>query len=363
MKKINKCGLLAMFMVLVALFATSCSDDDNGGQGDPLPEGTQVKAVIVNQGLLTKGNASLSTLMKDGTVNNDVFRTVNNRPLGDVAQSMMYKDGKYFVVLNNSKKIEVVDAKTFKSLETIAFKEDVNPRYMVSINEKEAVLSDMNKQLILINTETYQVVKSIETGGFAVEQMLCVGGKLFCCSTGSGIYVYNTNDLNTPRKIATEYAPFETTGLVQNTSDKIWAFCGGLNDDYEKETVFYGIDPVTEKVTDTIVIPADIQVSYYPRTAGNAKTNKIYFDGSQDSKTYAYEFNPAKGSIEPYVELSGLGMIYGMNVSSDGNVFIADCLDYSGQRAYLREYRTDGSFFSYKVGIYPGFIHFTENNQ
>lgn len=363
--KMKKFSLLAILLAMFALFTVSCSDDDN--TPEKLPEPTvKVKAIIVNQGVFTKGNASLSTLLEDGTVNNDVFRQANNRPLGDVAQSMMYQNGKYFIVLNNSKKIEIVNADDFKSVETILFEEEVNPRYMVAINEREAVLSDMNKQLLRINTETYKVQATIPTENFAVEQMLCVGGKLFCTvpyGAASGIYVYNTSDLKTPAKIDATHTPYETASLVLDANNKIWALCYGYNDNYQKESIIYGIDPATTHVTDTIRMPDQISPSSYPRLAVNVKTNKLYFDGRQDNKNYAFEADPVNHTVKPYVELSGLGMTYGMNITSDGNILLADCLDYSGQRAYIREYRTDGSFFSYKVGIYPGFIHLTENNK
>lgn len=357
----KKNSLLVILWAFCSLFTVSCSDDDDNTPGNLTDDEASIKAIIVNQGVYSKGNASISTILEDGTVNNDVFRQANNRPLGDVAQSMMYQDGKYFIVLNNSKKIEVVDAKNFKSLETILFEEEVKPRYMVATQEHEAVLSDANKQLIRINTETYQILETISTENFAVEQMICVDGKLFCTApsgAAAGIYVFSINDLNNPVKIATGYIPYETAALVSDTNHKIWALCTG-----NQESILYGIDPATTAVTDTIRMPEGISPTSYPRLAVNTKTNKLYFDGRQDNKNYVFEADPADKTIKTYVELSGLGMTYGMNISSNGNVFIADCLDYSGQRAYIREYRTDGSFFSYKVGIYPGFIHFTENNK
>lgn len=347
----------ALLWAMLTFFTVSCSDDNDDPEKLPESVGGQTKAVIVNQGLYTKGNASLSVLLKDGTVKNDVFREANNRPLGDIAQSLMYHQGKYFIVLNNSKKVEVVDAEDFKSVETILFEEEVSPRYMVAISDKEAVISDMNKQLIRVNTDTYKVQETVSTGELAVEQMLCQGDKLFCTvpyGSSSGIYVYNTSDLNTPAKIETDTPPFQTAALVSDTNHKIWALC---------RNVLYGIDPGTIKVTDTIRMPEGIAPSSYPRLAVSTSNNKLYFDGKQDNKNYAFEADPVNHTVIPYVELSGLGMTYGMNVTSDGTIFIADCLDYSGQRAYIREYRKDGSFFSYKVGIYPGYIHFTENNK
>lgn len=347
-----------MLWTLLALLTFSCSDDDGQNQPEIADNSGKIKAVIVNQGPYTKGNASLSTIGDDGTVTNDVFRKANGRALGDIAQSMMYQNGKYFIVLNNSKKIEVVDAQNFTSLSTLLFKEEVKPRYMTAISDQEAVLSDMNRQLIRINTETCEVKETVPSeDGIRIEQMICVGDKLFGSAPGEGIYVYPTNDLRHPSPIPTECRPYETAALVL-ADHKIWS----LGQNAEAKNVLYGIDPATTQVTDSLPIP-DGMLTSFPRLAANPQTDKLYFDGRQDDKTYVFEADPATHTLTPYVELTDLGMLYGMNVSSDGTVFVADCLDHSGQRAYVREYRADNSVFSYKVGIYPGFIHFTENNR
>ena len=36
-------------------------------------------------------------------------------------------------------------------------------------------------------------------------------------------------------------------------------------------------------------------------------------------------------------------MMYGFSVSPQGEVYLCDCLDYSAQRGYIRNYKKDGS--------------------
>ena len=76
-------------------------------------------------------------------VSPDVFRVVNNRPLGDVAQSITMINGKYFIALNNSKKIEIVNSKTFESEGTILYTQAGLPRQIVAISDTTAIVSDL----------------------------------------------------------------------------------------------------------------------------------------------------------------------------------------------------------------------------
>ena len=69
---------------------------------------------IVNEGNYTWSNASVSFYnFVNGQYFEDVFDEVNNRPLGDVAQSIAVSNGKAYIVVNNSNKIEIVDLNYF----------------------------------------------------------------------------------------------------------------------------------------------------------------------------------------------------------------------------------------------------------
>ena len=99
----------------------------------------------------------ISILNKDGSVIPDIFREVNHRPLGDVAQSITKINGKYFVTLDNSKKIEVIDPETFGSVGTILYTQAGFPRQIVAISPTEAIVSDLwNLMANLWNISPYR---------------------------------------------------------------------------------------------------------------------------------------------------------------------------------------------------------------
>ncbi len=75
---------------------------------------------IVNEGNFMSGNGSVSFYSTDSVkIFNDLFFLTNNRPLGDVPNSVTLFRDKAFIVVNNSGKIEITEAGTLKSIATI----------------------------------------------------------------------------------------------------------------------------------------------------------------------------------------------------------------------------------------------------
>ena len=100
-----------IFAVIAGLF-TACDSAGTDYPYGPVSQGN-IEALVLNEGGINQNMGGISVLNKDGSVIPDIFREVNHRPLGDVAQSITKINGKYFVTLDNSKKIEVIDPETF----------------------------------------------------------------------------------------------------------------------------------------------------------------------------------------------------------------------------------------------------------
>lgn len=115
-------------LALIVLSVTSCEKDTT------TIHGKFAKGVfIVNEGNFTNGNASVSFFDRDSlTVTNDIFDKINGRPLGDVAQSMNEFNEKYYIVVNNSSKVEIVNSSDFVS--TGVINGFALPRYFLGIN-------------------------------------------------------------------------------------------------------------------------------------------------------------------------------------------------------------------------------------
>src|SRR5689334_7227456 len=114
-----KYNFLKKFVVLAAVAAVftfqSCSDDS-----EPVVKRGEAGFFIVNEGAFQNSNTSISFYDRStNTVANDVFALKNGHALGDQAQSMTVIDGKGYIVVQGSGKIEVIDANDYSSIATI----------------------------------------------------------------------------------------------------------------------------------------------------------------------------------------------------------------------------------------------------
>ena len=130
-KQITSLAFGTLFLS-AGLFFTGCSKEDD----KPAAPRTYENGVFVtNEGQFLKGNGAVSFLdEQNNEVERDLFMKVNNRPLGDVVQSMTVHNGKAYVVVNNSEKIEIADANSFKEAGVINGLK--LPRYAVGLNNK-----------------------------------------------------------------------------------------------------------------------------------------------------------------------------------------------------------------------------------
>src|SRR5688572_26424296 len=125
------------FLLAGTTVLSSCGKEDD----DPIADREFGNGVFVtNEGQFQKSNGDVSFIDKPSkAVEQTLFLTVNGRPAGDVVQSMTFHNGKAYIIVNNSNKIEIANAATFKSEGVINGLKQ--PRYMVISNNKAYVSS------------------------------------------------------------------------------------------------------------------------------------------------------------------------------------------------------------------------------
>ena len=188
-------SLKRLFCFLSAvLFGTLFSACDKPGlyPGGSLKD-APIECLVLNEGLLNTNAGALSVVYRDSTVVVDAFQDVNHRPMGDVAQSVTLINGKYFVAMNNSKKVEILDPVTFRSLGTILYKQAGYPRQIVPVSPTEAVVSDLRNQLVRIRTvEPYgEPLEYISVPAW-IEYLIGAENKIFGM-TSRGLLVFDAN--------------------------------------------------------------------------------------------------------------------------------------------------------------------------
>src|SRR5262245_4125380 len=126
----NNLKYLFSIAIVAFSFTFSSCDDENKAKGD-----FQTGVFVVNEGNFLDADGSVSFIHPSEAVTQDLFGTVNDgRALGDVVQSMTISGDLAFVVVNNSNKVEIVNANTFQAIHTIT---NVKlPRYFTTLNGK-----------------------------------------------------------------------------------------------------------------------------------------------------------------------------------------------------------------------------------
>lgn len=354
--------------------------------GMPYPSGTigdgNIECLVLNEGLLNTNAGAISVVSRDSSVVVDVFQDVNHRPMGDVAQSITLINGKYFVAMNNSKKIEIVEPSTFKSVGTILYTQAGYPRQIVPISETEAVVSDLNRQLVRIRTvPPYgDPIEYISIPRW-VEYMISTNGKVFCITQG-GLYVFDADNIKKEAaRVIQEVKNEEYTKTCRMLKDKngmIWVLMNQKRNGAVVGVSLKCVDPEQEKLiknytlnfedANTETPGAVIGHINYNRTDIDPTGTWIYFNvktrtaeaneqGKKEQQS-VYRMNVDSGQFEHYFDLPEVGMMYGFAVSPEGDIYLCDCLDYTAQRGYIRHYLPDGIRISHKVGVYPSQVYF-----
>ncbi len=221
-----KANVFLISILAISLLACSKSEDT-------APAGKYSSGVfIVNEGQFQTGTGTVSFLNRDSKmVENDIFQMVNNRPIGNILQSLQIHNDRAYLVVNNAKKVEVVQAWDFKEVGTIQGLE--MPRYFIGIDEKKGYISQwgaggLEGSIKVVDLQTNTITKTIQVGRGA-EKMLKVDNKVFVtCNGGFG----NDNrvfiiDNQKDEVSATINTPDNANSLVLDANNKIWITCNG----------------------------------------------------------------------------------------------------------------------------------------
>lgn len=216
-----------MLLFTIAFFAiTSCDKAPDFPQIKSLPDSSGRGVFIINEGNFMQGNAELSFL--DLGLNekfDHVFLQANNRKLGDVFQSMNIINGKAYLVINNSSKIEIINPKTFKSIGTISSLR--SPRYILKTSTNKAYVSDIyDNHIFVIDLNTNLIIGKIPLVGW-VEEMLSINGKTYATNLKSNYL--SIIDENTDQIIDSIETPFAPKNILKDSANHIWVLCGDAN--------------------------------------------------------------------------------------------------------------------------------------
>lgn len=336
---------LFIFCLLACL--TGCIKPDN-----PQPQNYSFGGgvYIVNEGNFGSGNGTLSLFSYDSIkVFNDLFRSANNRPLGDVPNSIAISSGKAYIVVNNSGKIEVADARTLVSQGAISGLN--SPRNMaVASSSKAYVTSLYSDSIAIIDLLSNSISGYINAGG-TTEAIMIAGTKAVVTNwtNGNTVRIINIAD---NKVIDTINVGSEPESIVIDRNNKLWVLCPGS----WRRDVFAELDVVnlaTGKVEKKFTFP-DIQNS--PSCLKiDAMGQTLYYINKG-----VYRMDISASSL-PSVPLIPENNAYFYKIAVNpvnSDILVTDAGDFMHD-GYVSVYKNDGTLFKKdKAGLIPGSMAF-----
>lgn len=352
--KTLKTSFLCVAIALSVSFI-SCKKDDNS-----LVKGAFSNGIfIVNEGQYTGGTGTITYFNPDSNiVKQNIFETVNGRPLGNIAQSMTIYNGKGYIAVNNAGKVEVVDPATFKSIATITGME--NPSQFLGIDGNTGYVSDWNGNVEVIDLAANKISKTIKAGT-GPDMMLRSGSHVFVANSG-GLGLDSTVsviDIAMNQVIKTIQVGAAPVGMVSDVNGKIWVVCKGIGFNGWPQAGdtpgrLLRIDPATQAVDYTYAFP----------TSGD-HPEKLVIDKSLTMLYFLfnnaiYLFNTA--ATAPVPQKLVARSFYGLGYQNKtGYLYATDPKNYVNAGIVLRYKATDGSLVdSVQAGIIPRSFAFSE---
>lgn len=348
--------MMLVMMAVLALFTTSCNKDNDGSNGTT--PSLHAGVFVINEGNFMASNASLSFYnYKDATVQNGIFASVNNIPLGDVPTSMLIQDNQAFITLSNSGKIYVIDPVTCKLTGKITGLN--SPRYIQFISPTKAYVTNvMSSQIDIINPQTLTINGNIPLipGQFA-EQMVLKDGFVY-----TNLWSYGTHmlkiDANTDKVVDSLKLGIQPMCLQEDAKGNLWTLADGGYDGNPigfTDPEILCIDPKAMKIIKRFTITKTPETLNY-RLIMAVDRNSIYFINKD---LYHMSINDTQLPQTPLVTSTAEQNFYTLAVDPfTSHIFMSDAIDYQ-QPGNILHYDASGTLIdTFKAGIIPGSFAF-----
>jgi hypothetical protein len=304
---------------------------------------------IVNEGNYMWSNASVtSNDFVDGKYYEDIFKSVNNRPLGDVAQSISVLNGKAYIVVNNSNKIEIVNLSSFASIGVISG--FTSPRYMLPVTESKAYVSDLySNSISIVDLNSGSITGSIPCKG-STEEMLLNGNDVIVTNTRTNmIYFVNSNNDALTDSIQ---VGFGSNSLALDKNGKLWVYCAGDATNSINASL-YRINITNHQVEQSFAVPDPLDI--WDKMRLNPTKDTLYY---MDNGIYQMPVTSTALPAAPLIQ-QGSSLFHGLAINPvDKHIFVADAVDYI-QKGKVYYYNTSGTLLgTIATGIIPVDFYF-----
>lgn len=339
------------FFLAATIVLSGCGTDDDTGVIQ-LPG----QVVVVNEGNFGQSNGSLTAYdAETEKVLENAFQTANNRPLGDVVQSMYFSGAAGYVVVNNSRKIEVVDNE-FKSTATIE-EGLANPRFLLKAEDQLFVSNwgnfDENFALdqsyvLILNAASFEEEGFVETED-GTENLAYSEGYVYASNSFTNtVSVIDVSDGTLSATLETGFSPGE---MVVGSEGTVWLICGGS---------YQANDGAIYKLSSTqSEVEVDLESNPSAKLTIDQSEGLLYFINGTAVGKYSTK---TKELTNGYITESEAVGFYGIGFSEQEQVlYVADAKGFQGKGKVYRYSKEGNLLFSFDAGVGPNSFVFKNN--
>lgn len=354
------CKTIAAFSLALLVLASCVKDKPNPATTVPPGDGGR-RIFVACEGSMGNGNSALTLFLPEkGTVVEDVYPAANQQNiLGDVFQSMTRIGDEWFLCINNSDRIVVIDNAEYRRQAVISVPK---PRYIVPVSAQKAFVSTLfSNKVYVINPQTRQVLQSISMPRMNPEGMMLRDGRLWVATWDTAtrnVYMVDTTTFQVVDSVAAAgYAPQE---MVGDKNGHVWILSGNIPKG--KTAALTVVDPSSKAVLQSYIFPAGADPI---RPVMNPAKDVLYFievnynGGTQYNGIYRMNIDAAALPSQPLIAAQAMQYFWALGIDPlTGNIYVGDPKGFV-QKGQLNIYAPDGTLTrSMATGVGPGHIYF-----
>ncbi|MGA3243071.1 MAG: DUF5074 domain-containing protein [Bacteroidota bacterium] len=351
-------ALLIAGLILATFSWNGCRSNPTGPSGSTPVSTTGV--FVVNEGNYQHGNSTLTVYLPDSNkAYQDVFALANGRNLGDTGNDIVVYNGKAYIVVNGSQKIEVISLTTYKSVGTIVFPGKRDPYKLVILNDAKAFITNVSDSSITeFNPSTLQIVTDRIKVGLNPMGIAGANGKVYICNSGFGydstVTVLNATTGGLIKTVIVGDSPSE---IGVTTNNEVIVKCDGKSDYVKPANDTPGSISKINADNDVVFSKVTLPLATYGHPGRMTVSSKGvgYFQAQNGVIKFAYTGSIISVGGTPFSTIIGYGIAYD---DATDLLYVTDPRDYI-QPGDVYIINTNGATVrQFTGGIIPGAIAF-----
>lgn len=345
-------------LLLLTFIITSCSDNGNNPEPDPLETSS---VFVTNEGNFSDSNGSITKYdPEDKSTLKQAFEDENGRPMAGLIQSSHISGDRIYIASNRTDKVEIANSQTLASEGTIEFSQ---PPTAVEIVENSAYVTTynfetQNDQVFMADLSTMEAPDDSVEVGSQPRDIVHVGGMLYVSiNSGNTIEVIDPETNTVERSITVGTSP---TQMIVDSEDRIWIACNG-SVSYDESTEddpgsIYVLDGQTGEVLNSINSQDIAASGYNYRLALNEDAGEAYLlnNGISVIDMNNYTLSDTKLTDRSF---NGIGYF-----AAQDRIYVGQSNGYS-QSGQALLYDLEGTAVdSFSTGIVPNDFQFVNTN-